>query len=166
MIPQSFVQELLGRVDIVDVVDRHVKLKRAGANYVACCPFHSEKTPSFTVSQAKQFYHCFGCGVHGTTIGFMIEYGGVGFIDAVKDLAQSAGMQVPEIKSERPRGKTDEGDDLYATLLKAAQYYRRQLKAAPRAIDYLKKRGVSSEIAKAFGIGYAPEGWQNLQTAF
>ena len=166
MIPQSFIQDLLNRVDIVDVVERCVPLKRAGANYVACCPFHSEKTPSFTVSQAKQFYHCFGCGAHGTAIGFMIEYAGVGFIDAVKDLAQSAGMQVPEIKSERPRGKTEEGDDLYAVLLKAAQYYCRQLKGAPRAIDYLKKRGLSGEIAREFGIGYATDGWQGLQEAF
>src|SRR5262249_18821255 len=98
LIPQSFIQELLNRVDIVDVVERYVPLKRAGANYVACCPFHSEKTPSFTVSQPKQFYHCFGCGAHGTAIGFMIEYAGVNFIDAVKDLAQSAGMQMPEFK--------------------------------------------------------------------
>ncbi|HXD52452.1 MAG TPA: CHC2 zinc finger domain-containing protein, partial [Burkholderiales bacterium] len=88
MIPQSFIQDLLNRVDIVDVVERYVPLKKAGANYVACCPFHGEKTPSFTVSQTKQFYHCFGCGAHGTAIGFMIEYAGVGFIDAVKDLAQ------------------------------------------------------------------------------
>jgi DNA primase len=166
MIPQSFIQDLLNRVDIVDVVERYVPLKRAGANYVACCPFHSEKTPSFTVSQAKQFYHCFGCGAHGTAIGFMIEYAGVGFIDAVKDLAQSVGMQVPEFKSERPRGKTEEGDDLYAVLLAAAQYYRQQLKNAPRAIEYLKKRGLSGDIAKQFGIGYAPDGWQNLQAAF
>ena len=166
MIPQSFIQDLLNRVDIVDVIERYVPLKRAGANYVACCPFHSEKTPSFTVTQAKQFYHCFGCGAHGTAIGFMIEYAGVGFIDAIKDLAQSVGMQVPEIKSERPRGKSDEGDDLYAVLLDAAQYYRQQLKGAPRAIDYLKQRGLSGEIAKEFGIGYAPDGWQNLQAAF
>ena len=166
MIPQSFIQDLLNRVDIVDVVERYVPLKRAGANYVACCPFHSEKTPSFTVSQTKQFYHCFGCGAHGTAISFMIEYAGVGFVDAVKDLAQSAGMQVPEIKSERPRGKTEEGDDLYEILLKAAQYYRQQLKSAPRAVEYLKKRGLSGEVAKAFGIGYAPDGWQNLQAAF
>ena len=103
LIPQSFVQDLLNRVDIVDVVERYVPLKRAGANYVACCPFHSEKTPSFTVSQTKQFYHCFGCGAHGTAIGFMIEYAGVGFVDAVKDLAQSAGMQVPEIKKAPAR---------------------------------------------------------------
>src|SRR6266571_8703071 len=109
MIPNDFIQTLLARVDIVDVIDRYVPLKKAGANYVACCPFHSEKTPSFTVSQSKQFYHCFGCGAHGTAIGFMIEYAGVGFIDAVKDLAQNVGMQLPEFKAERPRGKTEEG---------------------------------------------------------
>ena len=166
LIPRSFIQDLLNRVDIVAVVERYVPLKRAGANYVACCPFHSEKTPSFTVSQAKQFYHCFGCGAHGTAIGFMIEYAGVGFVEAVKDLAQSVGMQVPEVKSERPRGTTPEGDDLYAVLLKAAQYYSHQLKSAPQAIEYLKKRGLSGEVARDFGIGYAPDGWQNLQSAF
>ena len=166
MIPQSFIQDLLNRVDIVDVVERYVPLKKAGANYVACCPFHGEKTPSFTVSQTKQFYHCFGCGAHGTAIGFMIEYAGVGFIDAVKDLAQGAGMQMPEFKAERPRGKSEEGDDLYAVLLKAAQYYRQQLKNAPRAIEYLKMRGLSGDVAKDFGIGYAPDGWQNLQAEF
>jgi DNA primase len=166
LIPQSFIQDLLNRVDIVAVVERYVPLKRAGANYVACCPFHSEKTPSFTVSQTKQFYHCFGCGAHGTAVGFVMEYAGAGFIDAVKDLAQSVGMQVPEIKGERPRGKTEEGDDLYAVLLKAAQYYGQQLKNAPRAIAYLKHRGLSGEIARDFGIGYAPDGWQNLQAAF
>ena len=148
------------------MIERYVPLKRAGANYVACCPFHGEKTPSFTVSQPKQFYHCFGCGAHGTAIGFMMEYAGAGFIDAVKDLAQSAGMQVPEIKTERPRGKTEEGDDLYAVLLKAAHYYRQQLKNTPVAIEYLKSRGLSGEIAKDFGFGYAPGGWQNLQQEF
>ncbi len=166
MIPQSFIQDLLNRVDIVDVVERYVPLKRAGANYVACCPFHSEKSPSFTVSQTKQFYHCFGCGAHGTAIGFMIEYAGLGFIDAVKDLAQTAGMQVPETKFEKPRNKTDEGDDLHEVMLKAAQYYRQQLKSTPRAIEYLKKRGLSGEVAKDFGVGYAPAAWQNLQEAF
>jgi len=166
LIPQSFIQDLLNRVDIVDVVERYVPLKRAGANYVACCPFHTEKSPSFTVSQTKQFYHCFGCGAHGTAIGFMIEYSGMGFIDAVKDLAQIAGMQVPETKFEKPRNKTEEGDDLHEVMLKAAQYYRQQLKSTPRAIEYLKKRGLSGEIAKEFGIGYAPAAWQNLQAAF
>ena len=167
MIPQSFIQDLLGRVDIVDVVDRHVKLKRAGANYVACCPFHSEKTPSFTVSQTKQFYHCFGCGAHGTAVGFLMEYSGMGFIEAVKDLAQSVGMTVPEqARSEMAQRRAEQGDDLYAVLLKAAQFYRARLKDAPRAIAYLKQRGLSGDIAKRFGIGYAPDGWQNLAGAF
>jgi DNA primase len=166
MIPQSFIQELLGRVDIVDVVDRHVKLKRAGANYVACCPFHSEKSPSFTVSPTKQFYHCFGCGAHGTAVGFLIEYSGLGFVEAVKELSQSVGLKVPEIRSETAQRRAQEGDDLYSVLLKAAQYYRSQLKSSPGAIAYLKRRGLSGEIAKQFGIGYAPDGWQNLAAAF
>ncbi len=166
MIPQSFIQDLLNRTDIVAVVERYVRLKRAGANYVACCPFHSEKTPSFTVSPSKQFYHCFGCGAHDTAVGFVMEYTGAGFIDAVKDLAQSAGMQVPDVRSERPRAKTEEGDDLYAVLLKAAQHYRRQLRHAPQAIAYLRQRGLSGDVAKQFGIGYAPAGWQSLQAVF
>jgi DNA primase len=166
MIPQSFIQELLGRVDIVDVVDRHVKLKRAGANYLACCPFHSEKTPSFTVSPTKQFYHCFGCGAHGTAVGFLMEYGGMGFVEAVKELAQGVGMKVPEVRSEQAARRAEAGDDLYGVLLRAAQFYRAQLKDAPRAIAYLKQRGLSGEIARRFGIGYAPDGWQNLAAAF
>jgi DNA primase len=167
MIPQSFIQDLLNRVDIVDVVERHVKLKRAGANYVACCPFHGEKTPSFTVSQSKQFYHCFGCSAHGTAIGFIMEYNGAGFVDAVKELAQSVGMKVPEeARSERAQRRAEEGDDLHGVLLQAAQFYRTQLKAAPHAVDYLKGRGLSGEIAKRFGIGYAPDGWQGLAAAF
>jgi DNA primase len=167
MIPQSFIQDLLNRVDIVDVVDRHVKLKRSGANYMACCPFHGEKTPSFTVSPTKQFYHCFGCGAHGTAISFVMEYSGAGFVDAVKELAQSAGMKVPEeVRSERSQHKAGESEDLHGVLLQAAQFYRTQLKDAPRAIDYLKKRGLSGEIAKRFGIGYAPDGWQGLGAVF
>jgi DNA primase len=166
MIPPSFIQELLGRVDIVEVVDRHVKLKRAGANYVACCPFHSEKTPSFTVSQAKQFYHCFGCGAHGTAIGFLIEYSGLGFVDAVRELAQHAGLKVPEVRSEAAQRAARDGEDLHEVLLRAARYYRAQLKEAPAAISYLKKRGLSGDIAKRFGVGYAPGGWQNLAAAF
>lgn len=167
MIPQSFIQDLLGRVDIVEVVDRHVKLKRSGANYSACCPFHTEKSPSFTVSPTKQFYHCFGCGAHGTAIGFMMEYSGMGFVDAVKDLAQSVGMQVPEeARTEYTQRRAEEGPDLYGVLLQAAQFYRNQLKDAPQAIEYLKRRGLSGEIAKRFGIGYAPDGWQNLEQVF
>lgn len=164
MIPQSFIQELLARVEIVDVIDRHVKLKRAGANYVACCPFHTEKTPSFTVSPTKQFYHCFGCGAHGTAVGFLMEYSAMGFVEAVKELAQGVGMQVPESRGEPDRRKPEA--DLYDVLLQAAQYYRGRLKDSPRAIGYLKQRGLSGEIAKRFGIGYAPEGWQNLAAAF
>jgi DNA primase len=167
MIPQSFIQDLLGRVDIVEVIDRHVKLKRAGANYSACCPFHSEKSPSFTVSPTKQFYHCFGCGAHGTAVGFLMEYGGMGFVDAVKDLAQSVGMKVPEEqRSENERRRAEQGETLHEVLLRAAQHYRNQLKDAPQAIAYLKKRGLSGDIAKRFGIGYAPDEWQNLAAAF
>ncbi len=172
MIPQSFIQDLLHRVDIVDVIDRHVKLKRAGANYVACCPFHTEKSPSFTVSQTKQFYHCFGCGAHGTAVGFLMEYSGHGFVEAVKELAQNIGMVVPEARTEpgdapqRRRTESEDGEDLNAIMLTAAQFYRSALKDAPQAIDYLKKRGLSGDIAKKFGVGYAPEGWQNLERAF
>ena len=167
MIPQAFIQDLLHRVDIVDVVDRYVKLKRAGANHVACCPFHSEKSPSFTVSQVKQFYHCFGCGAHGTAIGFMMEYSGLGFIDAVKDLAQSVGMTVPEaLRSEHLQRRVEQSEDLHGVLLAAARFYRAQLKDAPRAIEYLKRRGLSGDVAKRFGVGYAPEGWQALAAAF
>jgi DNA primase len=167
VIPRPFIQDLLSRVDIVDVVDRHVKLKRAGANFVACCPFHSEKTPSFTVSQTKQFYHCFGCGAHGTAVGFLMEYSGLGFVEAIKDLAQSVGMTVPEPERDPTvQRRAEAGEDLYSVMLKAAHYYRAQLKRAPHAIDYLKGRGLSGDIAKRFGIGYAPNGWQNLEGTF
>ena len=167
MIPRAFIQDLLSRVDIVDVVDRHVKLKRAGANFVACCPFHSEKTPSFTVSPSKQFYHCFGCGAHGTAVGFLMEYNGLGYVDAIKELAQSLGMTVPDVRPDPVlQRKAEVSEDLHGVLLKAAQYYRAQLKEAPHAIQYLKRRGLSGEVAKRFGIGYAPEGWQNLEGVF
>ena len=167
MIPQSFIQDLLGRVDIVEVVDRYVKLKRSGANYSACCPFHTEKSPSFTVSPTKQFYHCFGCGAHGTATGFLMESRGMGFVDGVKDLAQGVGMQVPEApRSEFEQRRAEDGPDLYGALLKAAQFYRNQLKDAPQAIEYLKRRGLSGEIAKKFGIGYAPDAWQGLEQVF
>ncbi|HWI15753.1 MAG TPA: DNA primase [Burkholderiales bacterium] len=165
MIPESFIQELLHRVDVVDVVERFVKLKKAGSNYAACCPFHSEKTPSFTVSPAKQFYHCFGCGAHGTAIGFLMEYAGLGFVEAVKDLAQGVGMQVPEVQADAVHAKSG-GEDLHTVLLTAARYYRAQLKDAPQAIAYLKQRGLSGDIAKKFGIGYAPNAWQGLASAF
>ena len=164
MIPDSFKQELLHRVDIVDVIERYVPLKKGGSNYLACCPFHSEKTPSFTVSPAKQFYHCFGCGVHGNAISFLMEYQGLGYIEALKDLAESVGMKLPEFE---PRAKkSEDGPDLYAIMERASDYYREQLKTSPRAIDYLKGRGLTGKIAARFGIGYAPEGWQNLERVF
>ncbi len=164
MIPESFIQELLHRVDIVDLIDAHVPLRKAGANYAACCPFHNEKTPSFTVSPTKQFYHCFGCGAHGTAIGFLMEYAGLGFIDAIKDLSARVGMQVPE-----DEGKPHDGPKLHTLtdiMARAAKYYYEQLKRSEKAINYLKQRGVSGEIAQKFGIGYAPDGWQNLASAF
>jgi DNA primase len=169
MIPQSFIQDLLHRVDIVDVIDRHVKLKKAGANYAACCPFHSEKSPSFTVSQSKQFYHCFGCGAHGTAVGFLMEYSGLGFVEAVKDLAQGVGMPVPEERGDQPlrrRSEGEHGEDLNDIMLTAAQFFRSALKDAPHAIEYLKNRGLSGAIAKKFGVGYAPDGWQNLERVY
>jgi DNA primase len=167
VIPRNFIQDLLSRVDIVDVVDRHVKLKRAGSNFVACCPFHSEKSPSFTVSPTKQFYHCFGCGAHGTAVGFLMEYNGLGFVDAIKELAQSVGMTVPEVQPDpASQRRAEAAEDLHGVMLKAAQYYRAQLREAPHAIAYLKRRGLSGEIAKRFGIGYAPDGWQNLEPVF
>ena len=165
MIPESFIQELLHRIDIVDLIDKYVPLKKAGANYAACCPFHNEKSPSFTVSPTKQFYHCFGCGAHGTAIGFLMEYSGLGFVDAVRDLAQQAGLQVPEDEGRRPV----DGPKIAAlteVMARAARYYYEQLKRSDTAIAYLKQRGLSGEVAQRFGIGYAPDGWQNLDAAF
>ncbi len=166
MIPESFIQELLNRVDIVDVVDKSVPLKKAGANYSACCPFHNEKSPSFTVSPSKQFYHCFGCGAHGTAIGFLMEYAGLSFVEAVNDLAKNVGMIVPQETRDpdRPLQKVVVG--LQESLQQAANYYKAELKKSPRAIDYLKARGLSGQIAAKFQIGYAPAGWQNLQSVF
>ncbi|MGC2167179.1 MAG: DNA primase [Gallionella sp.] len=166
MIPKNFIQDLLNRLDIVDVIERYVPLKKAGANYVACCPFHSEKSPSFTVSQAKQFYHCFGCGAHGTAIGFVMEHGGLGYVDAIEELAGSVGLAVPH---ERP-ASGEIGQNIAAELSEvmqsATRYYREQLKASDRAVSYLKQRGLNGEIAAKFGIGYAPDAWQNLADVF
>jgi DNA primase len=166
MIPQEFIQSLLGRVDIVDVVDRYVKLKKSGANFSACCPFHNEKTPSFTVSPSKQFYHCFGCGAHGNAIGFLMEYSGQTYPDAIRALAETVGMQVPEVKSRFDRPSTPESQGLTSRMLDALNFYRAELKKSKVAIDYLKGRGLSGEIAARYGLGYAPEGWQNLERVF
>ena len=170
MIPKSFVQELLNRVDIVDVIESYVPLKRAGSNLVACCPFHSEKSPSFTVSPSKQFYHCFGCGAHGSAIGFLMEHSGVSFVEAVKDLASRVGMQVPEVAREARPVTAPSGapalEDLTDALHRAALYYKAELKKSEAAIHYLKGRGLTGEIAARFGLGYAPAGWQNLASVF
>jgi len=170
VIPQSFITDLLNRVDIVDVVGRYVQLKKGGANYMGLCPFHSEKSPSFTVSPTKQFYHCFGCGAHGTAIGFLIEYSGMGFVEAVKDLAQNVGMIVPDADDKIPpqQRAAQQAQSLAMTdaLSQACDYYRAQLRQAPNAINYLKNRGLTGEIAARFGMGYAPSGWDNLRSVF
>lgn len=168
MIPDSFKQDLLNRVDIVDVVQRYVQLRKAGANYVGLCPFHSEKTPSFSVSPTKQFYHCFGCGVHGNAIGFLMAYASMGYVDAVKELASQVGMQVPESRPLTPEeaARKEREPDLYALMERAMDFYRAELKNSPRAIEYLKGRGLTGEIAARYRIGYAPDDWQPLQKQF
>ncbi|MBS0308229.1 MAG: DNA primase [Proteobacteria bacterium] len=170
MIPQSFIQDLLNRVDIIDVVGRYVQLKKGGVNFMGLCPFHNEKSPSFTVSPTKQFYHCFGCGAHGTAIGFLIEYSGMGFVEAVKDLAQGVGMVVPEAEDKLPPAQRAEVQAktlaLSEVMSRACDYYRHQLRGSQRAVTYLKGRGLSGEIAAKFGMGYAPEGWDGLKAVF
>ena len=170
MIPQTFITDLLNRVDIVDIVGRYVQLKKGGANFMGLCPFHNEKSPSFTVSPTKQFYHCFGCGAHGTAIGFLIEYSGMGFVDAVKDLAQNAGMIVPEADDRIPPAQraAQQAQSLALTdaMTQACNFYRAQLREAPSAIAYLKNRGLTGEVAARFGMGYAPSGWDSLRAIF
>ncbi|MCG6952272.1 MAG: DNA primase [Betaproteobacteria bacterium] len=168
MIPDSFKQDLLNRVDIVEVVSRYVQLKKGGANYLGLCPFHGEKTPSFTVSPAKQFYHCFGCGAHGNAIGFLMAYAGLGYVDALRDLAASVGMQLPESRprSREEAARQEREADLGTLLEQAMNFYRAELKKSPRAIEYLKGRGLSGEIAARFRLGYAPDDWQGLRGAF
>ena len=170
MIPQSFIQDLLNRVDIVDVVGRYVQLKKGGANFSGLCPFHNEKSPSFTVSPTKQFYHCFGCGAHGTAIGFLMEYSGLGFVESVKDLAQSVGMTVPEQEDRLPPAQRAELQAktlaLSDAMTMACNFYRQQLRSARPAIDYLKGRGLTGEIAAKYWIGYAPDGWDSLREVF
>lgn len=164
-IPNHFIQELLNRVDIVDVVDGAVPLKKAGANYMACCPFHGEKTPSFTVSPTKQFYHCFGCGAHGTAISFLMEYQGLGFVEAVEDLAKRIGVTVPQETRDAAKAPRA-APDMYEIMLQASAFYRAELKKSASAINYLKGRGLSGEIAARFQMGYAPASWQGLREVF
>jgi len=166
-IPEKFIDELLARVDIVDVIDARVPLKKAGRDYKACCPFHDEKTPSFTVSQTKQFYHCFGCGAHGSAIGFLMDYERMSFPEAVEDLAKRVGMEVPH-DARAPKDQPDLSAPLLDILAQADRWFRRWLREHPQskdAVDYLKRRGLSGEIAADFGLGFAPEGWDNLLKA-
>ena len=166
-IPKKFIDDLLSRIDIIDVIDARVPLKKAGKDYKACCPFHEEKTPSFTVSQDKQFYHCFGCGVNGSAIKFLMDYEHMSFPEAVKDLAQRAGVTVPH-DAHYSEDKPDITAPLLDVLGQADRFYRRMLREHPQAheaIDYLKRRGLSGEIAADFGLGFAPDGWDNLLKA-
>ncbi|MBR6976503.1 MAG: DNA primase, partial [Ottowia sp.] len=170
-IPQHFIADLLARADIVDIVGRHVQLKKAGANYLGLCPFHGEKTPSFNVSPSRQFFHCFGCGKHGDAISFIMEHTGATFREAVEDLAQQCGLTVPEDErspQERQRAaeQRQRQDSLADVLQRAARAWKQQLKSAPHAIDYLKKRGLSGEIAARYGLGYAAAGWHALASVF
>jgi DNA primase len=165
-IPQRFIEELLARTDIVDVIDSHVPLRKSGKNWQGLCPFHDEKTPSFSVSQDKQFYHCFGCGANGTAISFLMDYNNMGFVEAVEHLAARAGLEVPREGggAGTARRETDLGE--YHELLELViAWYRRQLKEHPqaaRAVEYLKSRGITGEVAARFELGYAPPGWSNL----
>ncbi|MCB1960763.1 MAG: DNA primase [Rhodocyclaceae bacterium] len=166
MIPQAFIQDLLARVDIVDVIERHVALKKKGANYFACCPFHNEKSASFSVSPSKQFYHCFGCGANGSAIGFLMEYSGLGFVEAIKELARHVGVEVPEdARDKRAAQAYAQAQPLTELMTLAARFYREQLKTSEPAIAYLKQRGLTGQVAARFGIGYAPDAWQSLDKA-
>jgi DNA primase len=171
VIPAGFIQELLSRTDIVDVVGRHVELKRGGANFMGLCPFHGEKSPSFSVTPSKQFYYCFGCGASGDAIRFLTEHLGLSFVEAVRDLAGRVGLAVPEEQvspEERQRRDTlrQRRLSIGEALAKAAAFYREQLKGQPRAIQYLKGRGLTGAIAARFGLGYAPPGWRTLAGVF
>jgi len=170
-IPQTFIQELLSRTDVVEIVGRYVQLKKGGANFMGLCPFHGEKSPSFSVSPVKQFYHCFGCGKNGNAISFLMDHAGMSFVEAVKDLAQQYGLQVPEDDaSPQDRARALEQREKQVTLSdvleKAGSAYKKQLKKSSRAVNYLKGRGLSGEVAKLYGLGYAPEGWRSLASVF
>lgn len=171
-IPRDFIDDLLARTDVVDVVDSRVKLKKAGKNYQACCPFHNEKTPSFTVSQDKQFYHCFGCGAHGNAISFMMEFDRLEFVEAIEELARFHGLEVPREKGMRPamsEEKKQQLEDDYSLMERVARFFQHQLRNHPhsqQAIDYLKQRGLSGDVVKRWEIGYAPDEWDAVLKTF
>ncbi len=163
LIPQDFIDDLIARADIVEVVGRRVQLKKAGREFKACCPFHDEKTPSFTVVPSKGFYHCFGCGAHGTALGFLMEYDHMSFVEAVESLASSMGVDVPRSESDKPARRYDE---LFSLLDSVSRHWQACLKDNAQAIEYVKQRGIDGSTAKRFGIGYAPDGWSNVLDKF
>lgn len=163
-IPRGFIDDLLNRVDIVEVIDSRLPLKKKGREYWACCPFHGEKTASFSVSPTKQFYHCFGCQKSGNAVGFLMDYDHMEFVEAIESLASSLGLEVPYEQGSAPAGPDKQTlEPLYQLLEECARYYQASLRESQEAIDYLRNRGISGETAKAYGIGYAPPGWNNLQ---
>ena len=162
-VPRAFIDDLLNRVDIVEVVDSRVPLKKKGSEYWACCPFHNEKSASFSVSQNKQFYHCFGCQQSGNAIGFLMDYDHMEFVEAIESLAQSIGLEVPYEQGQAPRQATPGMESLYQSLQQCSDYYQSQLKQNQSVIDYIKQRSISGHTAKDYAIGYAPSGWRNLQ---
>lgn len=163
LIPQDFIDDLIARADIVEVVGRRVPLKKAGREFKACCPFHDEKTPSFTVSPGKGFYHCFGCGAHGTAVGFLMDFDHMSFVEAIESLAQSMGVDVPRDDSDRPARRYD---DLFALLGKVEKRWQQALRDTPAAVDYLKKRGIDGATAQRFCIGFAQDGWSHVLDAY
>jgi len=163
LIPQDFIDDLVSRADIIEVVGRRIPLKKAGREFKACCPFHDEKTPSFTVSPAKGFYHCFGCGAHGTAIGFLMEFDHMSFVEAIESLASSMGVEVPRDESDRPARRYDE---LFDLMSKAERFWQQGLRENQAAVDYLKDRGIDGKTAKRFGLGYAADGWSTLLDKF
>ena len=163
LIPQDFIDDLIARADIAEVIGRRIQLKKAGREFKACCPFHDEKTPSFTVSPAKGFYHCFGCGAHGTAIGFLMEYDHMSFVEAVESLANMMGVDVPRNDGDKPARRYDE---LLSLLADVERHYQGCLRNSPAAVDYLKRRGIDGATAARFGIGYAPDAWSEVLDAF
>ncbi len=163
LIPQDFIDDLIARADVVEVIGKRIQLKKAGREFKACCPFHDEKTPSFTVSPGKGFYHCFGCGAHGTAIGFLMEYEHMSFVEAIESLASIMGVEVPRSESDRPARRYDE---LFSLMANVEQHWQGRLRDNPVAVDYLKQRGIDGATAKRFGIGYAPDGWSNVLDKF
>ena len=163
LIPQDFIDDLIARADIVEVIGRRVQLKKAGREFKAPCPFHDEKTPSFTVSPGKGFYHCFGCGAHGTAIGFLMEFDHMSFVEAIENLASSMGVDVPRDASDRPARRYDE---LFSLMASVAKHWQSCLRDDNTAVEYLKQRGIDGETARRFGIGFAPDGWSNILDKF